>query len=140
MLLISSVISTVLPTPAPAKSPALPPLEIGAIRSMALIPVSRISVLPDCSVKLGGWRWIGSIVAFFGAGFWSIGRPMTSNIRPCVSAPTGTEIGAPVELTLSPRLIPSVLASAIERILVSLRCWATSSTNLSLPGLISNAS
>ena len=43
MLWISSWISTVLPTPAPPKRPILPPRTYGAIRSMTLMPVSKIS-------------------------------------------------------------------------------------------------
>ena len=54
MLFISSWIKTVLPTPAPPNRPTLPPLVIGAIRSMTLIPVSRISTVPDCSASAGG--------------------------------------------------------------------------------------
>ena len=42
MLLMSSRMTTVLPTPAPPKAPALPPLMNGQIRSMTLMPVSRI--------------------------------------------------------------------------------------------------
>ena len=59
MLWISSWISTVLPTPAPPKRPTLPPRTYGAIRSMTLIPVSKISTFGDRSRKPGGSRWIG---------------------------------------------------------------------------------
>ena len=44
-LLMSSWMMTVLPTPAPPKSPVLPPLTKGSTRSMALMPVSKISVV-----------------------------------------------------------------------------------------------
>jgi hypothetical protein len=44
---------TVLPTPAPPNSPTFPPFEYGAKRSTTLIPVSNISVLVDCSSKVG---------------------------------------------------------------------------------------
>ena len=40
---------TVLPTPAPPNKPTLPPLEIGMIRSITLMPVSRSSVVAACS-------------------------------------------------------------------------------------------
>ena len=43
MLRMSSIRLTVLPTPAPPNSPILPPLLKGQMRSMTLIPVSRIS-------------------------------------------------------------------------------------------------
>ncbi len=59
MLWISSWISTVLPTPAPPKRPTLPPLTYGAIRSMTLIPVSKISIFGERSRNSGGSRWIG---------------------------------------------------------------------------------
>ena len=58
-LLISSMITTVLPTPAPPNRPILPPFTNGAIRSMTLMPVSKISVLGSRSVNLGVSRWIG---------------------------------------------------------------------------------
>ena len=44
---------TVLPTPAPPKTPVLPPFVKGAIRSMTLIPVSKISTCVDCSSNDG---------------------------------------------------------------------------------------
>ena len=42
MLLINSMITTVFPTPAPPKAPTFPPLMKGQIKSITLIPVSRI--------------------------------------------------------------------------------------------------
>ena len=58
-LWISSWISTVLPSPAPPKRPILPPFTYGAIRSMTLMPVSKISAVGDRSRNAGGSRWIG---------------------------------------------------------------------------------
>ena len=52
-LWISSWMSTVLPTPAPPNRPTLPPRTNGAIRSMTLIPVSKISIFAERSLKLG---------------------------------------------------------------------------------------
>ena len=51
MLWISSWISTVLPTPAPPKRPILPPRTYGAIRSMTLMPVSKISTFGVSSAE-----------------------------------------------------------------------------------------
>jgi len=56
MLLIISVTMTVLPTPAPPKSPIFDPLEKVQIRSMTLIPVSRIEGLVSCSARVGAAR------------------------------------------------------------------------------------
>src|ERR671914_426532 len=53
-LLISSWMTTVLPTPAPPNRPILPPFTNGAMRSMTLMPVSKISVLGSRSVNFGG--------------------------------------------------------------------------------------
>jgi hypothetical protein len=53
MLRISSIRVTVLPTPAPPKRPTLPPLAMGMMRSMTLMPVSRISVEAAWSSSLG---------------------------------------------------------------------------------------
>ena len=44
---IISWMSTVLPTPAPPNRPILPPTTYGVSRSMTLMPVSSISVLPS---------------------------------------------------------------------------------------------
>src|SRR5947207_1466431 len=43
MFRMSSMITKVLPTPAPPKMAALPPFWNGQMRSMTLIPVSRIA-------------------------------------------------------------------------------------------------
>ena len=51
--LMSSIRRTVFPTPAPPKRPTLPPLTMGAMRSMTLMPVSKISVFVDCSESRG---------------------------------------------------------------------------------------
>ena len=59
MLLMSSRMTTVLPTPAPPNAPALPPLMNGQIRSMTLMPVSRIWALVSWSTSAGAGRWIG---------------------------------------------------------------------------------
>src|SRR5918994_527350 len=50
--------TTVLPTPAPPKRPIFPPFTNGAIRSMTLMPVSKISVLGSSSVNFGVARHI----------------------------------------------------------------------------------
>ena len=51
--------TTVLPTPAPPKAPALPPLMNGQMRSITLMPVSRISALVSWSTSAGAGLWIG---------------------------------------------------------------------------------
>ena len=56
----------------------------------------------------------------------TLGRIM---IRPSVSGPTGTVIGAPVSTASVPRTKPSVASIAIVRTADSPRCWATSSTS-----------
>ena len=58
-LWMSSWMSTVLPRPAPPKKPTFPPLTNGAMRSMTLSPVSKISSFGERSRKAGGSRWIG---------------------------------------------------------------------------------
>ena len=70
----------------------MPPRTNGAIRSMTLMPVSKISIVGESSPKAGGSRWIGqrSPVA---ASLPSTGSPMTFQMRPSVWSPTGTEIG-----------------------------------------------
>src|SRR3989442_10032484 len=59
---------TVFPTPAPPNSPILPPFTNGAIRSMTLIPVSKIWVLGSRSTNFGVSRWIGQRSAVGGDG------------------------------------------------------------------------
>src|ERR1700761_7910690 len=53
---------------------------------------------------------------------------MTLRIRPRVSGPTGTRIGAPVSTTSWPRVRPSVASMAMARTAFSPRCCATSNT------------
>src|SRR5437016_6058931 len=53
---MSSWMSTVLPTPAPPKRPILPPRTYGAIRSMTLMPVSKISTFGVRSLNPGDQR------------------------------------------------------------------------------------
>ena len=45
--------------PAPPNRPTLPPRMNGAIRSITLIPVSKISISGERSTNAGGSRWIG---------------------------------------------------------------------------------
>ena len=59
--------------------------------------------------------------------FSSIGLPRTSMIRPNVSAPTGTEMGAAVFFTDKPRLMPSDDPMAIDLTTPSPSCCCTSS-------------
>ena len=56
-----------------------------------------------------------------------MGSPSRLKILPSVPLPTGTVIGAPVSVTLSPRLTPSVASIAIARTRSSPRCCCTSS-------------
>ena len=128
MLRISSCTMTVLPVPAPPNSPIFEPFAKVQIRSMTLIPVSRISTLACCSDTGGAGRWIGQRVTPSGAGSSSIGAPITLNMRPNVSTPTGTEIGPPVALAGSPRRKPSVASIAMVRTTLSPIAPSTSST------------
>src|SRR6267142_1398037 len=141
MLRISSCTITVLPVPAPPNSPIFEPLANVQMRSMTLIPVSRISTFACCSDTGGAGRWIGHRVMPSGAGSSSIGAPITLNMRPSVSTPTGTEIGPPVALTGSPRRKPSVASIAIVRTTLSPMAPSTSSTTVRpSPVLTSSAS
>src|SRR5467141_3193622 len=141
MLRISSCTITVLPVPAPPKRPIFEPLAKVQMRSMTLMPVSRISTLACCSETGGAGRWIGHRVMPSGAGSSSIGEPMTLNMRPNVSTPTGTEIGPPVAFTGSPRRKPSVASIAIVRTTLSPMAPSTSSTTVRpSPVLTSSAS
>src|SRR6266571_8704153 len=130
MLRMSSCTMTVLPVPAPPNSPIFEPLANVQMRSMTLMPVSRISTLACCSDTGGAWRWIGHRVTPSGAGSSSIGAPITLNMRPRVSTPTGTEIGVPVATTTSPRRKPSVASIAMRRTTLSPIAPSTSSTTL----------
>ncbi len=117
---------TVLPTPAPPNRPILPPLANGQIRSMTLMPVSSSSTDGDSSSNFGAFWWIArrSSVAIGPAS--SIGRPSTSMMRPSVAVPTGTEIAAPVLLTVMPRRRPSDEPIAMVRTTPSPSCCCTS--------------
>jgi len=94
------------------------------------MPVSNISTFVDWSSKAGAGRWIGYVLVVFSAGPLSTGSPTMLRMRPSVSLPTGMEIGAPVSLTIIPRVRPSVEAMAMARTWLSPRCWATSSVSL----------
>jgi hypothetical protein len=59
----------------------------------------------------------------------STGSPMTFMMRPSVASPTGTAIGWPVSVTSWPRVNPSEISMAMQRTVLSPRCWATSSTS-----------
>src|SRR6202163_3488300 len=130
MLRMSSCTITVLPVPAPPNSPIFEPFANVQMRSTTLMPVSRISTLACCSETGGAGRWIGQRVTPSGEGSSSIGAPMTLNIRPRVSTPTGTEIGSPVACTGSPRRKPSVASIAIVRTVLLPIAPSTSSTTV----------
>jgi hypothetical protein len=115
MLLISSWMRTVLPTPAPPNRPVLPPFVYGSSRSTTLMPVSNISTFVDCSSNAGAGRWIGYVFLVWMAGPLSTGSPTMLRMRPSVSLPTGTDMGAPVSSTPIPRVRPSVAAMAMVR-------------------------
>ena len=107
MLLISSRMTTVLPTPAPPNAPTLPPLVKGQIRSMTLMPVSRIVRLRVLLGQLG--RLAVNRITFREmrpGPRLSTGSPVTLKMRPRVPSPTGTEIGPPVSVTGMPRFKP----------------------------------
>src|SRR5258706_1483473 len=141
MLRMSSCTMTVLPVPAPPNRPIFEPLANVQMRSMTLIPVSRISTFACCSDTGGAGRWMGQRVMPSGAGSSSIGAPTTLNILPSVSTPTGTEIGAPVAVTSSPRRKPSVASMAMQRTTLSPIAPSTSRTTVRpSPTLTSSAS
>src|SRR5215813_6846199 len=55
--------------------------------------------------------------------------PITLNMRPSVSTPTGTLIGDPVATTTSPRRKPSVESIAMQRTVLSpVSCWTSMTT------------
>ena len=130
---MSSWITTVFPTPAPPKRPTLPPLSTGQMRSMTLMPVSRISTFVACSVNSGAWRWIGRRFFAAGASFPSMDSPRTLKMRPRVPCPTGTEIGPPVSRTDMPREMPSVVSMAIARTVLPPSWYAVSRTSFAPP-------
>src|SRR5215467_5375081 len=119
---------TVLPTPAPPNSPIFEPLTNVQIRSMTLMPVSRISISVFCSSRAGAGRWMGQTSIPSGVGSSSIACPITLNIRPRVSTPTGTWIGWPVARAESPRRMPSVESIARQRTVLSPVSCCTSRT------------
>src|SRR5258708_24262982 len=139
MLRMSSCTITVLPVPAPPNKPIFEPFAKVQMRSMTLIPVSRISTLACCSDTGGAGRWMGHRVTPSGDGSSSIGAPITLNIRPSVSTPTGTEMGLPVACTGSPRRKPSVASIAIVRTVLSPIAPSTSSTTMR-PSCVSTSS
>ena len=116
------MITTVLPTPAPPKAPTLPPLVNGQIKSITLIPVSKISASVAWSTNSGAPRWIGRRSSVFTGPFSSTVLPVTSKIRPKTASPTGTLIGAPVLFTAIPRFNPSVEDIATARTTPSPKC------------------
>ena len=68
-----------------------------------------------------------------------MGCPITFHRRPSVGSPTGTEIGAPVSTTSTPRASPSVESIATARTRSSPRCCCTSATSVPSPSEISRA-
>jgi len=93
----------------------------------------------DVQVTLQRYKELQDIIAILGMDFSaptgplsSIGEPSTSMMRPRVFWPTGTEIGAPVLLTATPRRTPSVVPMAMQRTTPSPSCCCTSSVSLAL--------
>ncbi len=130
-LLMSSWMTTVLPTPAPPKRPILPPFTNGAMRSMTLMPVSKICVLGSRSTKSGRLRWMGQRTASAGMSApLSTGSPSTFRMRPSAGAPTGTVIGPPVSTTGIPRTTASVEDIATARTWLRPMCCCTSAVTL----------
>ena len=68
-----------------------------------------------------------------GMGLPSTGSPITFQMRPRVSFPTGIMIGAPVSTASIPRTMPSVEVMATVRTRSPGRCVCTSSTVLISP-------
>src|SRR5579875_766717 len=99
---------------------------------MTLIPVSNISVVGASASTSGAGRWIGQRSTSSAMGSpWSIVSPSRLKIRPSVSRPTGTVIGAPVSITSVPRARPSVVSIATARTRSSPRCCCTSQVRYS---------
>src|SRR5579871_1431327 len=94
------------------------------------MPVTRICASVDWSTNSGAGRWIGEVMRALTGPRSSIGSPTTLMMRPSVSGPTGTEIGAPVSTASVPRTRPSVVSIATVRTALSPRCCATSSTRV----------
>ena len=88
----------------------------GAIRSMTLMPVSKTSPAVRLLVEARGGAVDRRSAARRPTGpLSSIGSPSTLKMRPSVSGPTGTVIGAPVSHASMPRRRPSVVAMATAR-------------------------
>ena len=81
------LMTTVLPTPAPPKRPILPPFTNGAIRSMTLMPVSKMVVFGSRSTNFGVSRWIAQRSFGGDGGPPSTGSPSTLRIRPSAALP-----------------------------------------------------
>ncbi len=97
-----------------------------------MIPVSNISVVGANDSNDGASRWIGQRSVSSGSALAEVDRsPSTLKIRPSVARPTGTEIGAPVSITSTPRASPSVVSIATARTRSSPRCCCTSQTRYS---------
>src|SRR5487761_117378 len=129
MLRISSWTITVLPVPAPPNNPIFEPFANVQMRSMTLIPVSRISTLACCSETGGAGRWMGHRVTPSGEGSSSIGAPITLNMRPRVSTPTGTERGPPVASIAMVRTVLSPIAPSTSSTTTRPSCVLTSSAS-----------
>ena len=110
---------------------------------MTLMPVSNISVVGVRSSTRGAAWWMPRRSTSAGSGSpRSIGSPSRLKMRPSVTSPTGTEIGAPVSTTSRPRERPSVVSIATARTRSSPRCCWTSQTSSSssAPALMPGAS
>ena len=104
----------------------MPPLTYGVKRSMTLMPVSRISVLPSSWSNAGGSRWMPHCSPSRPRPGSSKQSPNALKTWPLTTSPTGTEIGALVSVTAAPRTRPSVGAIETVRTRLSPRCCATS--------------
>ena len=93
---------------------------------MTLMPVSNISMPVAWSSNGGASRWIGQRMLGVDGPRSSTGSPRTFMMRPRVSRPTGTVIGAPVSMAFMPRTMPSVGFMAMQRTWFSPMCCATS--------------
>ena len=93
---------------------------------MTLMPVSRISVVGFCWENAGGSRWIDHFSCASTVPFSSMACPSTLNIRPSVASPTGASMVRPVDSTSSPRPIPSLGESIMQRTVSPPICCATS--------------
>ena len=122
------MINTVLPTPAPPNRPIFPPFWYGCNKSIALIPVSRISMLVFWSTNFGDSLCIGKYVSVSIAPIWSTGSPVTFKILPKIGFPTGILIGSFVLITFIPLFKPSVEAIATALTLLEPSICCTSAT------------